>query len=112
MTINCPTCGHPLKESTVALDMLPKMPFSRREQAIVAVLAKAYPKPVTIDRLVFAIYADDIDGGPENAGGTVRQFISRIRQRLPEYGWRIPPARTGRGNAGEYRLEAVEEAES
>lgn len=109
MTIACPTCGHPMKESTVTLDMLPKMPFSRREKAIVAILAKAYPMPVTVDRLVFAVYGDDVDGGPENATGTVRQFIWRIRKRLTEYGWSIPPARTGRGNAGEYRLQAIEE---
>lgn len=112
MKIACPTCGHPMKESTVRVDMLLKMPFSRREREVVAALVKAYPKPVTIDRLVFAVYGNDIDGGPDNAAQTVRQFISRIRHRLPEYGWRIPLARTGRGNSGEYRLEAADGAES
>ena len=81
--------------------------MTRMEIKLIRVLTKAYPKSATIGSIIHAMYADDIDGGPDFAEMVIRTMVFRLRQKLPLYGWTIPKCKSGRGNYGVYRLEPM-----
>ena len=112
MTIRCPTCGHPLKGGAAELAALSEIRCSNSQRKVLKALIKAYPKSVTTEQLVFALYSDDATGGPLGAEATVKQYVYYLRNLLPEYGWDIPKSTVGRGNRGIYRLAMMAEGES
>lgn len=70
-------------------------------------LARIYPRATTKAHLVDALYAEDPNGGPETASMVIGVHLSRLRRRLPAYGWTIPQCSAGRGAQSRYRLEPL-----
>lgn len=106
MTHHCPTCGHAIDE--VPVKALCDGRMSAMQRKIVEALALAYPRSLTMPQLVSSVYADDIDGGPENAAGVLHILLVRLRKKLPQLGWTIPKNISGSGNWGRYRLQKIE----
>lgn len=111
MRILCPTCRQPLVDHEIPVEMLVGLDFTPKERAVLRALAEVYPSSLSTERVIFALYGDDVDGGPVTADRAVHQFISRIRKRLPAYGWNIPKSQGGRGSKGFYRLARIEGAQ-
>lgn len=79
--------------------------FGRVEHAIVNALIEAYPNRVDRITLTDTIYADDPEGGPDNALTGLRVMIANIRAKLKGTGWTIPKMTGGSGEKyGGYRL--------
>ena len=106
MTHQCPTCGHEVDE--VPVEALCDGKMSAGQRKIVEALALVYPRSLTMPQLVDSVYANDIDGGPDNAAGVLHILICRLRKKLPQLGWIIPKNKSGAGNFGRYRLEKIE----
>lgn len=62
-----------------------------------------YPGYLTPDKLLFSIYSGR-DSEPEYSTQVLRAIICRLRKELKQYGWTIPPNKSGPGNAAHYRL--------
>lgn len=107
MMMCCPTCRQPLADHEIPVEMLAEFDFTPKEKVMLRALAAAYPKSLSTDQIIAALYGNDIDGGPVTADRIVHQFACRMRRRLPEFGWQIPRHGGGRGNKGEYRLVPI-----
>jgi hypothetical protein len=73
-------------------------------QRIVDVIANR-PDGVTRAELLDVVYADDVDGGPDNAN-TIAVLIKHANEDLKPQGFRIEP--TWRGRGARYRLIRIE----
>lgn len=102
--IVCPCCGQPTSERK-SVEALKDAPLPLVARTIVRALVDAYPRAVTTDFLIEYIYGGSHE--PEHSYTGLHVQINRLRRKLPEYGWRIPPSPTGRGNRGLYRLEPI-----
>ncbi len=74
-------------------------------------LSKRIGKSVRRDDLINACYADDADGGPDNAEKVFRVNMSRLRNAIADFGWHIEcTGGNGRGfeGGGFYRLIPAE----
>ena len=100
----CPTCGHTIHKGPAPSKALVDAQLSPQEQRIVAALVSAYPRRLSIGSLMDAVYFDDPQGGPECARESVSMTLSRLRAKLPIYGWTIPP---NIGSAGQYGLSPI-----
>ena len=87
-----------------------KRPFPPRlavhgpvRQRIVDLIANR-PDGITRNEIIATVYADDIDGGPDNPN-TVSVLIKHANAQLAEQGFRIEPAWRGRG--ARYRLVRI-----
>lgn len=88
----CPTCRRPFP---------PKIPVRGPvRQRIVDAVANR-PDGITRAELLSLVYADDIDGSPDNPN-TISVLIKRANEELATQGFRISPAWLGR--AARYRL--------
>lgn len=105
MNMCCPTCGHALASASPAV--LRDMHLPPQMRTIVDVLVAAYPRQVSVQRLIEALYGDRPDGGPDNPEGVLKTRISAIRKVVEAAGWTIP--RHGYGESGRYRLEKIED---
>ena len=76
-------------------------------QRIVDLIADR-PDGITRAEIIAATYADDIDGGPENAN-VVAVLIKLANKELAAQGFRIEP--TWRGPGARYRLIAINQKE-
>jgi hypothetical protein len=112
MSVVCPTCGHELVAGHAPIEALASAPLEGLMRRIVDALATIYPRSMDMSALVDVVYANDPNGGPESAAGTIRTVIARMRRILPRYGWTIPANGGGLGSYGRYRLEPVREVES
>ncbi len=72
-------------------------------QRIVDAIASR-PDGITRAELLDVVYADDIDGGPDNPN-TVSVLIHHANEELAARGYRIEPAWRGRG--ARYRLTEI-----
>jgi hypothetical protein len=75
-------------------------------QRIVDLIASR-PDGITRSEIIAVVYADDIDGGPDNPN-TISVLIHHANAELAPQGFRIEPAWLGRG--ARYRLVRVAEA--
>lgn len=70
--------------------------------------------PISIERIILALYGNRIDGGPDNAAGTVHTQIKNLRKALDPHGARILTIGLGLGAQGYMldpeTLDAVEDA--
>jgi hypothetical protein len=103
--ITCPCCGQPMNAGKAPIDALEAAPLSAVKRTIVRRLAKAYPRSVSADALIDEIYRGSRE--PENARTALNVQISRLRDKLPLYGWTIPRAPDGKGNLAVYKLEPL-----
>jgi hypothetical protein len=77
-------------------------------QRIVDAIANR-PAGITRAELLDVVYADDVDGGPDNAN-TISVLIKRANAELAPQGYRIEPAWRGRG--ARYRLIKIDRGPS
>ncbi len=104
----CPTCGHDLPGGLVPVEALVDAALSSQQRAIVEVLVGAYPRTVSMEKLVDALWGDDPNGGPDNPRRVVHAQVCHIRRILAASGWTIPNLLGGWGNRnGRYRLERL-----
>ena len=87
-----------------------KRPFPPRlavhgpvRQRIVDLIANR-PDGITRNEIITTVYADDIDGGPDNPN-TISVLIKHANEELAAQGFRIEPAWLGHG--ARYRLVRV-----
>lgn len=102
--VTCPCCGRPVDTGALPVTALAEIPASRHERRILKALVSAYPRRVSGDFLVEALYCDDPNGGPLRAVDVVRVTVTRLRAKLARVGWTIPHGGTGRGSTARYRL--------
>jgi hypothetical protein len=88
---NCPHCGQPLPA---------KFTVTGRERRKLVEILSRRPSGMTRKDLADAIYADDIDGGPDNTFA-VCQLVHQARLQLIPQGYTIV---SNRGPGAHYRL--------
>jgi hypothetical protein len=99
----CPTCHRPFPPTLCVSGPV--------RQRIVDLIANR-PDGITRHEIIATVYADDIDGGPDNPN-TISVLIHHANAELAAQGFRILP--TWRGRGARYRLiqlhvDTVEEA--
>lgn len=94
-TLCCPSCGSPLAGGDVPPAALLDLPLGGQRRILLAQLVAAYPKPVTVSRLIHELYSDRIDGGPDRPANVISVHLVRLRQMIEPYGWTIPRMRAG-----------------
>ena len=91
----CPTCRRPFPPRLVVHGPV--------RQRIVDLIANR-PDGITRAEIIATVYADDIDGGPDNPN-TISVLTHHANRELKEQAFRILPAWRGRG--ARYRLVRV-----
>lgn len=95
----CPTCG-----STMVVQSHPRVlldvKLSPLEKSLMNVLVDVYPRGISRNALVDALYANDPNGGPLTALNLVSVYICRLRPKIQLHGWTI----AGRYSPALYRL--------
>ena len=92
----CPTCHRPFPPKLIVHGPV--------RQRIVDLIANR-PHGITRSEIVATIYADDIEGGPDNPN-TVSVIIKKANEELAAQGYCMSPAWLGRG--ARYRLIKLE----
>lgn len=77
----CPTCGQTVAGLSVSQTIV-AAGLSRLETRLMERLASAHGQWVSLQRLGDYAYADDPDGGPDDAMGTVSVVLWRMRRKL------------------------------
>ncbi len=103
----CPSCGQTMHAGRAPIEALEAAPLTISERRLVQALARIYPRGTTKAHLVDALYVDDPNGGPETASLVVAVHLTRLRKKLPSYGWTIPSVRWDAGGQSRYRLEPL-----
>lgn len=103
-TLHCPCCGGAIA-AHVPITALDAAPLSTVRRAIVTRLSRSYPRSVSADDLITAIYSGTRE--PEYARQALSVQLHNLRLILRPYGWTIPRAPGGRGNTAMYRLEPL-----
>jgi len=93
----CPACRRPFP---------PRLAVHGPVRQRIVDLIAARPDGITRGEIIATVYADDIDGGPDNPN-TVSVLIKRANEELAAQGFRIEPAWLGRG--ARYRLARIAE---
>ena len=88
----CPTCRRPFPPSLVVSGPV-------RQRIVDAIALR--PDGITRAELLDVVYADDVDGGPDNPQ-TICVLVHHANKQLAGQGYRIAPAWRGRG--ARYRL--------
>jgi len=91
----CPACQRPFPPQLVVHGPV--------RQRIVDLIANR-PDGITRSEILAAVYADDINGGPDNPN-TISVLIKRANEELAVQGFHIEPAWLGRG--ARYRLVRI-----
>lgn len=103
MALCCPTCGHGLDDVPPAI--LKDLPLQRQVLLVIYELVDAYPRSVSVEKLIDTIWGKVADGGPDSPEKVLRTRISHVRKAIAPYGWSIP--RMGAGSSFRYRLEKL-----
>lgn len=104
----CPTCGQPMTAPRVPLEALLDLRFGGRKRLLMEALVRAYPRAVSRDALVAALFGDDADGGPMTAETVISVYVCQLRKRLAPYRWTIPLMRPAPGEPAMRRLMPLE----
>ena len=107
MSVLCPTCHRPMS-AHAPVDALKDARLEPQCRLIVDLLASAYPRAVSLERIYDELYGFDPNGGPDNPSGVVAVRITKLRRQIEPYGWTVPYNR-GLGGSGRYRLAPIEE---
>ncbi len=109
--ILCPCCNQPVRTGQVPVESLLECPLTPIELDIIDKLVTRYPGTVRRDALLEYVYAFRKE--PENSLNSLKVALSKLRKKLPAYGWKIVNPKgnqsKGPGNYGCYRLEPVDE---
>jgi len=102
----CPCCGQSVQAPP--LQVVSAMAgLSLYEHRVLAAIWGAAGQPVRADRIIDAVWYDDIDGGPDDAPLQVRVLVHRLRRKLVGTGVRIGLG----GQHRAYNIELVQEQE-
>lgn len=101
--LRCPCCGSPV--DSVPVEALTEVTMSFPRKSILRRLAQAYPRHVSSDALMEAVY----DGAktPANPRIVLAVQLHEIRRIVEPFGWTIPRGRGGQGNRAHYRLARI-----
>lgn len=77
---------------------------SSQQRSILEILIGAYPRKVRGPSLIDALYADDPNGGADNARTVVSVQMNRLRKRMAGSGWTIPKLGGGNSNVAYYGI--------
>lgn len=102
MSATCPTCGHAITRDFAPASLPCPTEVTGQQVVILDALIAAWPRDVTMARLIDLLYGDDPDGGPDDPGRVVRVQVHRMKAWMQSYGWTIRN-RYGFG----YRLERL-----
>ena len=89
--MNCPHCDKPLTGPATLPNALGLADFTASEFNIVSALADAFPRPVSFEVLIFAIWGQNNE--PENSRDDLNSHVSRARNKLKAHGWTIKSMR-------------------
>lgn len=82
----CPCCRQKVAEGRhMKLSAL----FAGRRRRILEIIESRHPARVDKRTLVDILYAEDLDGGPDNAEGVIPVLVYQMNQRLTSTGWKI-----------------------
>ncbi|TPW26016.1 hypothetical protein [Pararhizobium mangrovi] len=105
----CPCCGKPVDK--VEVEALEDAPLSYTRKSIVRRLISAYPRMVSAETLMNAMYGGARE--PENARLSLAVTMTAIRKILRPHGWTISRSKGGQANKGYFKLERTDaEAEA
>lgn len=86
----CPCCGCAWVAPLVELDALADMAGLTGVQRVVLEAFRQKPgRAVLTERLITLLYEDDPDGGPLDAGATIRVHAFNLRKRIEPFGWTV-----------------------
>jgi DNA-binding response OmpR family regulator len=101
----CPCCGGFIGEAA-SIDSVSER-VTGQQRIIIDLLGKQPGRAIPRDKILFALYGDRYDGGPDYSENIISVNISRLRKLLHGYGWDI--VGTSRGGAkSSYRLIPLE----
>lgn len=81
----CPCCGQSMA-ATDPRDVLATVRLSPMERRLCEYLAERFGKWIDREKIEDAVYADDPNGGPENANQCIRWFAFRANRKLAPHG--------------------------
>ena len=93
----CKSCGHPLIN-----DLIPELKLTGMQKRILEIVNRRSPTGISMQELASAVYADDPDGGPLNAGSSLRSTVFQLNRKLKPHGLRVY-GKIGRASDG-YRI--------
>jgi hypothetical protein len=106
----CPTCGAPVPNDAFNFDEETRtfvangvaVRFTEMETWIIAELWRSRRRGGfrSLEALANATYANDPDGGPDNAYWIISANLGRIRKKLAATGYTIPNGNNGRPRRG------------
>lgn len=96
--MSCPCCGYSAdKKHPAEIGRLLEM--TKVERLIFDSLLQRFGSFVRREVVIYDIYFDDIDGGPDDATGVLAVTLGRLRKKLEAYGLTVVSKR-GRGANG------------
>jgi hypothetical protein len=100
----CPCCGGYIGEAAAPEHVAEFLPHGQ-QRTIFDLLAKKVGRNVPRDSIMFALYGDRYDGGPDYSDNIISVQIGRLRKSVSKFGWDVVGSnRGGTGNKGSYRL--------
>lgn len=84
----CPNCGFRPGAADFATG-LSRRGLSGMERDVLERLVAARGAPVTLRRLIDAVYGDDEDGGPVSADTNIRIYVRKLDRKLTPRGFRV-----------------------
>lgn len=85
----CQCCGQELPSNGAVKWRTASVRLSKTQRAVVDALAGAKGEFVSFDRITSAVWGGDIDGGPDDAYGTIRAVVHHVRPKLATVGLTI-----------------------
>jgi hypothetical protein len=100
----CPCCGHAFSDGDDPTRLaVAGVRLSPSQRTIVNALLPQFGQWVHTDRIVWALYGNVVDGGPDDPSGVIKVHVCRIQKTLASIGLRIECQYGGRANKDSYR---------
>lgn len=105
--MNCPCCGQ--QTTDISVTGLADVQLSFARKSVLRRLIEAYPRSVSSDALLDAVYSGARI--PEHPREVLAVQLTMIRRIIEQYGWTIPRSGGGQGNHAYYKLCRTDEQE-
>ena len=99
----CPHCGQIIPDGRIPAGLR----LTRFQKIIFLAVKRSGENGISSSELVDTVYADDPNGGPEQAVQSIRVQINKMNTRLIDHNLLIRAPRGGRGNNGFYTLRQI-----
>lgn len=80
--LRCSCCGQEVADAHTVEELCAAFKLTRTQETILSVLAEKSGRFVSKARIIDAMYAHRIDGGPDNAENVLKVQISHLRKAL------------------------------